>query len=129
MLDLGFSEILLIGIIAIVVLGPEKLPETMAKIFKFLRKAKNMLLEAKSSIDKELQIEELREEANRYKEELMSASQKLEELANREIKNPINNEVKEVKKIEYETKEKVTLKKDSAKSQLKSLLESENKDV
>lgn len=129
MLDLGFFEILLIGIVAIVVLGPEKLPETMANIFRFFKKVKNFLSEAKSSIDKELQIDELREEANQYKRELMSASQKLEEMANREIKNPIDSEIRDVKKIENETKSEVTLRKDSAKSELKSLLETGKKDV
>lgn len=129
MLDLGFFEIVLIGIVAIIVLGPEKLPETMANIFRFLKKVKNFLSEAKSSIDRELQIQELKEEANRYKQDLLSASQKLEEMTNREVRDPINSEIRRVKKIENETKDEVTLRKDSAKSQLQSLLEEKKKDV
>ncbi len=124
MFDLGFSEILLIAVIAIVILGPEKLPEALAQTFKFFKRVKNVVFDIKDSIDKELQIEELREEANRYKEELMSASKKLEELANREIAEPINSEVRTIEK----TKQEVTLKKESAKAQLKALLE-DKKDV
>ncbi len=124
MFDLGFSEILLIAVIAIVILGPEKLPEALAQTFKFFKRVKNVIFDIKDSIDKELQIEELREEANRYKEELMSASKKLEELANREVAEPINSEVKTIEK----TKQEVTLKKESAKAQLQALLE-DKKDV
>ncbi|HIC10612.1 MAG TPA: Sec-independent protein translocase subunit TatB [Campylobacterales bacterium] len=124
MFDLGFSEILLIAVIAIVILGPEKLPEALAQTFKFFKRVKNVVFDIKDSIDKELQIEELREEANRYKEELMSASKKLEELANMEIAEPINSEVRTIEK----TKQEVTLKKESAKAQLKALLE-DKKDV
>lgn len=124
MFDLGFSEILLIAVIAIVILGPEKLPEALAQTFKFFKRVKNVVFDIKDSIDKELQIEELREEANRYKEELMSASKKLEELANREVAEPINSEVRTIEK----TKQEVTLKKESAKAQLKALLE-DKKDV
>jgi len=124
MFDLGFSEILLIAVIAIVILGPEKLPEALAQTFKFFKRVKNVVFDIKDSIDKELQIEELREEANRYKEELMSASKKLEELANMEIAEPINSEVRTIDK----TKQEVTLKKESAKAQLKALLE-DKKDV
>jgi Sec-independent protein translocase protein TatA len=40
----------------VVVLGPEKLPETMASIFKYLRKIGNFISETKESIDRELQI-------------------------------------------------------------------------
>ncbi len=124
MFDLGFSEILLIAVIAIVILGPEKLPEALAQTFKFFKRVKNVVFDIKDSIDKELQIEELREEANRYKEELMSASKKLEELANKEVAEPINSEIRTIDK----TKQEVTLKKESAKAQLKALLE-DKKDV
>ncbi len=129
MLDLGFFEILLIGILAIVVLGPDKLPETMANIFRFFKKIKHFITETKSTIDKELQIQELKDEANHYKQELMSASQKLEEMTNSEIRNPINDEVREMKKIDNETKSEVTLRKDSAKSELQSLLDAGKKNV
>ena len=124
MFDLGFSEILLIAVIAIVILGPDKLPEALAQTFKFFKRVKNVVFDIKDSIDKELQIEELREEANRYKEELMSASKKLEELANREVAEPINSEIRNIEK----TKQEVTLKKESAKAQLQALLE-DKKDV
>ena len=128
MLDLGFLEILFIGVIAVIVLGPEKLPEAMASIFKYLRKITSFISETKESIDRELQIKELREEANQYKQELMSASQKLQDMTNKEIRNPLESEMMEIKKIENDTKRDITLRKDSAKSKLKSILEANKKD-
>jgi sec-independent protein translocase protein TatB len=126
MLDLGFFEIALIGIVAVLVLGPEKLPEAIAGVMRFLRKIKSFISETKDSIDKELQIEELKKEAQTYKDELMSASKQLDELSRKEIANPIQKEVSEMKKVEKE----VTLKKESAKLELKSLLsKQEKKDV
>jgi len=132
MLDLGFFEILFIGIIAVIVLGPEKLPEAMATIFKYLRKIANFISETKETIDKELQIKELREEANQYKQDLLSASQQLQEMTNQEIRNPIESEMAEVKQISSEAKKEITIRKDSAKSELNSILEAsklEKKDV
>jgi sec-independent protein translocase protein TatB len=122
MLDLGFFEIVIIGVVAVLILGPEKLPEALANVMKFLKKIKNFISETQKSIEKELEIEDLKKEANQYKEELLLNKQKLEELTNREIATPINEQIGDMKKIENETKREVTLKKGSAKSELQNLL-------
>ena len=41
MFGMGFTEILLIAMVAIIALGPEKLPTTMVQIAKFINKIKN----------------------------------------------------------------------------------------
>ena len=128
MLDLGFFEIVFIGVIAVLVLGPEKLPEAMASIFKYLRKITKFISETKNSIDRELQIKELKDEANKYKQDLLSASQQLQEMTNREIRNPLEDEIMEIKKIETDTKRDITIRKDSATSELKSMLEANKKE-
>ena len=62
MFDIGFSEILFLGVIAIVVLGPEKLP----KAIRYLAKLKMKLNEFKQSVnqtlEKELEIKQLKNE-------------------------------------------------------------------
>ena len=128
MLDLGFFEIVFIGVIAVLVLGPEKLPEAMASIFKYLRKITKFISETKNSIDRELQIKELKDEANKYKQDLLSASQQLQEMTNREIRNPLEDEIMEIKKIETDTKRDITIRKDSATSELESMLEANKKE-
>ena len=70
MFGMGFFEILLIAVIAIIALGPEKLPGAMVDVAKFLKKFKSGVEDAKSTLDNELNISEMREEANKYKAQL-----------------------------------------------------------
>lgn len=95
MFGMGFAEILIIGIIAILFLGPDKLPETMVEIAKFFRNVKKTLTNAKDTLEEELHISEIKDEALNYKKELTSASAELDRLTN--IDN-INAEISDVKK-------------------------------
>jgi sec-independent protein translocase protein TatB len=67
MFGMGFTEILLIAVIAIVALGPEKLPTAMVDIAKFLKKVKMYINEAKSTIDNEIHLSAITQEAQKYK--------------------------------------------------------------
>ena len=60
MFGMGFMEILLIAVIAIIALGPEKLPTAMVEIAKFLKKFKSGVEDAKSTIDNELNISDMK---------------------------------------------------------------------
>ncbi len=62
MFGLGFSEILLILVVAIIFLGPDKLPEVAVNIAKFLKSFKSTVSDAKESLNKEIKIEELKKE-------------------------------------------------------------------
>ncbi|MEO1927706.1 MAG: Sec-independent protein translocase protein TatB [Nautiliaceae bacterium] len=75
--DLGFSEILFIAIIAIIVLGPEKLPDAMVQIGRFIGKIKRMWKDATADIRKEIELEEMKEEMKKYKEELEKLQRKV----------------------------------------------------
>ena len=77
MFGMGFAEILIIGIIAILFLGPDKLPETMVEIAKFFRNVKKSVSSAKASLEEELHIADIKEEALNYRKELTSASSEL----------------------------------------------------
>ena len=77
MFGIGFTEILLISIIAILFLGPDKLPEALVQIAKFVKSVKKTIGEAKSSLDEELRIADLKEEALSYKKQLDSTSSEL----------------------------------------------------
>jgi len=74
MFGMGFSELLLIAIIAVLFLGPDKLPEAMVQIAKFFKSFKSSINEAKSSIEQEMRIQDLKEEAMEYKKKLDSAA-------------------------------------------------------
>jgi sec-independent protein translocase protein TatB len=77
MFGMGFSEILIIVVIAILFLGPDKLPQTMVDIARFFRSAKRTLASAKASIEEELHVEDIKREVNDYKDNLLDEKEKL----------------------------------------------------
>lgn len=82
MFGIGFTELLLISIVAILFLGPDKLPQTMIEIAKFIKSVKKTIGEAKSSLDEELKIADLKEEALNYKKQLDDATNELRNFKN-----------------------------------------------
>ncbi|WP_456381385.1 Sec-independent protein translocase protein TatB [Hydrogenimonas sp.] len=77
MFGMGLSEIFFIIVIAILFLGPDKLPDAMVQIAKFFRSVKRTVNDAKSSLQEELRVNELKEEAFKYKKQLDEASEQL----------------------------------------------------
>jgi sec-independent protein translocase protein TatB len=71
MFGMGFTEIILIALIAIIALGPEKLPTAMVEVAKFFKNFKNGITQAKDAIDQEINISELKENAESYKQSLL----------------------------------------------------------
>lgn len=67
---LGFSEILVILIVAVIFLGPEKLPEVALSMARWFKKFRNTLSDVKQNIDREINIEELKKTTQEYKEKL-----------------------------------------------------------
>ncbi|EAH7278995.1 Sec-independent protein translocase subunit TatB, partial [Campylobacter coli] len=63
--------------VAILVLGPDKLPEAIVQIAKILKALKRNIDDAKSSIEKEVRINDLKEEAKKYKDEFSSANENI----------------------------------------------------
>jgi len=67
MFGLGFMEIFVILVIAIIALGPEKLPSVAVDVARFLKKLKNGVEDAKSALDNELNLSSLKKEARNLK--------------------------------------------------------------
>ncbi len=82
MFGIGFTELLLIAVIAILFLGPDKLPEAMVQIAKLFKSVKKTVNEAKSSLEEEMRIADLKEEAMSYKRQLDSATEELQGFKN-----------------------------------------------
>ncbi|ECL0955027.1 Sec-independent protein translocase subunit TatB [Campylobacter jejuni] len=74
---MSFGEIIVILVVAILVLGPDKLPEAIVQIAKILKAVKRNIDDAKSSIEKEIRINDLKEEAKKYKDEFSSANENI----------------------------------------------------
>ena len=77
MFGMGFMEIFLIAIVAVIALGPDKLPTAMVEVAKFLKKFKTGVDDAKSTLDNELNITELKEEANKFKSQISDTKMSL----------------------------------------------------
>jgi len=77
MFGMGFAEILIIVVIAILFLGPDKLPQTMIEIARFFRNAKSTIASAKSSIEEELHLEDIKREVDGYKNNLLDEKSQL----------------------------------------------------
>ena len=59
MFDIGFSELLVIAIIALVVMGPERLPETVRTISLWLGRMKQMFSSARQELENEVGMDDL----------------------------------------------------------------------
>jgi sec-independent protein translocase protein TatB len=59
MLDVGFSEILLTSAIALVVLGPEKLPKVARQVGNWVGRARAMARQLTEQLEREVSAEEL----------------------------------------------------------------------
>lgn len=61
MFDVGFWELVLCALIALLVVGPERLPRLARVSGMWLGRARRLLASVKSEIDRELKAEELKE--------------------------------------------------------------------
>ncbi len=82
MFGIGFTELILISIIAILFLGPDKLPQAMIDIAKFIKSVKKTINDAKGSLEEEMKIADLKEEALSYKKQLNDATSELQNFKN-----------------------------------------------
>jgi len=82
MFGIGFTEILLISIIAILFLGPDKLPEALVDMAKFIKSMKKTIGDAKDSFEEEVKLADLKEEALSYKKQLTDATDELKGFKN-----------------------------------------------
>ena len=67
MFDFGFSEMIIVGVVALVVLGPERLPVVARTAGEWIGKAQRFVAQVKSDIDRETELSELKkiqDEAN-----------------------------------------------------------------
>jgi len=86
MLNIGFSEVVIIFLVALIVLGPEKLPE----LGKFLGRLSLELKKSIAEIKKELELEELEEEIEEAKKEI----EEIKKESTKVIENPIKSHEK-----------------------------------
>ncbi len=60
MFDVGFSELLVIGIVALLVIGPEKLPSVARTVGALLGRMQRYVNDVKADINREIELDELK---------------------------------------------------------------------
>ncbi|MBL8436839.1 MAG: twin-arginine translocase subunit TatB [Zoogloeaceae bacterium] len=60
MFDIGFSELVVIGLVALVVIGPERLPRVARTVGHLLGRLQRYVSDVKADIHREMQIEDLK---------------------------------------------------------------------
>ena len=83
MFDIGFSELVLVAIVALLVLGPERLPKVARVAGMWLGRARRTLRAVKQEIDRELKAGELAEIVRQQ-----AASKPLETILEESLKTP-----------------------------------------
>ncbi len=113
MFGMGLAELFLVAAIAILFLGPDKLPGALVETAKFFKKIKSGLSDAKETLDNEMKIADLKEEALSYKKQLDDATAKIDDIKGYDITKELESTVKDVEKSEKKFDKKIeTIKKE-----------------
>jgi len=59
MFDIGFWELVIIALVALIIIGPERLPQFAHDAGRFFRKIRNFIQNAKREVEKELELDKL----------------------------------------------------------------------
>jgi sec-independent protein translocase protein TatB len=90
MFDIGASEIFVIGVVALIVIGPERLPRVAKTLGHLFGRLQRYVSEVKSDINREIELEELR----KLKATMQDAARSIEESVTSQV-NYIDSEVKQ----------------------------------
>ncbi|MGV7959793.1 Sec-independent protein translocase protein TatB [Photorhabdus tasmaniensis] len=69
MFDIGFSELLLVMVIGLVVLGPERLPVAVKTVAGWIRALRSLAANVQNELAQELKLQELQESLKKVEEE------------------------------------------------------------
>jgi sec-independent protein translocase protein TatB len=94
MFDIGFSEILVIAVVALVVIGPERLPKTARTLGLLFGRLQRYVNEVKADINREMELDELR----RLQREMQGAAHEFEQ----SVKSAADDVASGVRNVERE---------------------------
>ncbi len=103
MFDFSFSELLVVGVVALIVIGPERLPRVARTIGHLLGRLQRYVADVKSDINREMELEELR----RLRTEMDEAARSVEATA-RSIETSARRHVGEIQDAVDATKREAT---------------------
>lgn len=83
MFDIGFSELLVIGVVALIVIGPERLPRVARTLGHLFGRMQRYVNDVKADISREMELEELR----RLQTDMQDAARSFEDSVTKEIRD------------------------------------------
>lgn len=89
MFDIGFSEILLVAVVALVVIGPERLPGVARNVGRIIGRLQRYVHDIKSDFNREVELEEIR----RIQHEMENTVQSMQE-SMRAVESSLQQEVR-----------------------------------
>ncbi|MES2116926.1 MAG: Sec-independent protein translocase protein TatB [Pseudomonadota bacterium] len=95
MIDLGLSKLAIIGVVALVVIGPEKLPKVARMAGSLYGRAQRYLNEVKSEVSREIEMEELKN----LQKEVQQAAQNIKQ----DVESSISDNLAEVEHAWHDT--------------------------
>jgi sec-independent protein translocase protein TatB len=97
MFDIGFTELLVIGVVALIVIGPERLPKVARTAGHLYGRMQRYVSTVKSDISREIQLDEMRKVGQSFKESVESAASGVEQQAT-VVDDYLRNEASNVSK-------------------------------
>ena len=91
MFDIGFSEMIVIAVIALIVLGPEKLPRVARMAGHLLGRMQRYVNDVKADINREIELDELR----KLQKEMQNTASSIEQTVKSEI-NSVESSLKQI---------------------------------
>jgi sec-independent protein translocase protein TatB len=77
MIDFGFDKIALIGAVALIVIGPEKLPRVARTVGHFIGKAQRYVADVKAEVNRSIELEELKKMKTEFEDAARGVEQDL----------------------------------------------------
>jgi sec-independent protein translocase protein TatB len=95
MIDLGLSKLAVIGVVALIVIGPERLPKVARMAGTLYGRAQRYLHDVKSEVSREIEMEELRNLHKEVQETAHSFKTEVENFGS-EVENTVSSHLGEV---------------------------------
>jgi sec-independent protein translocase protein TatB len=81
MFDIGFSELLVIGVVALIVIGPERLPRVARTIGHLAGRLQRYVADVKADINREIELDELR----KMRDSMQQAASEMQSAVDKEL--------------------------------------------